>query len=168
MQSEDYPFDPEVPVEETSGYLGHVFDDHDISLGPELDLLSEFDWKEYEMMASELDKLDRCLTMDIEGAVLSVSAKACFINEFIDGLPSVEAIYDCPPDQGPAGGSGYVFIENDGYQSDIPLIKQVSALREALEKDYEILRLEFVNDPDIQKYYKNSGLELPVRRKDVG
>jgi hypothetical protein len=74
------------------------------------------------------------------------------------------AIYDCPPDQGPAGGSGYVFVLRDNWQSDPPLSEQVSALRKALEKDYEILRQKYVNDPDIRKHYENGGLELPDKR----
>ena len=160
---DDYRFDPELPVEETPGYLGHVFDDF-LSFGSELQTLSEFDWRQYQSMAFDLDQLDRQLEFNLGGELLTIEADASQINEFLDELPSVVANYDCPPDQGPAGGSGYVFVLRDNWQSDPPLSEQVSALRKALEKDYEILRQKYVNDPDIRKHYENGGLELPDKR----
>ena len=103
--SEDI-FIEETPIEETSGYLGHIFDDY-LSFGPELEALSDFDWTQFESMAMDLAKLDRRLTMELDGKATAIEADASRKNEFLDKLPSVEATYECPPDQGPAGGSGY-------------------------------------------------------------
>jgi hypothetical protein len=159
-------FDPDLPIEETPGYLGHIFDDY-VSFDLDLISLSEFDWSEYSNMASEIDKLERCLTLNLIGTEISIIANASQINTFLDKLPSINAIYDCPPDQGPAGGSGYVFLLCDDWKSYAPLSEQISALREALEIDYEILRLEFIRDPEIQKYYEKNSLDLPVIRPSI-
>ena len=130
----DYPFDPEQPVEETPGYLGHIFDDY-ISFGSELAALSDFDWQGYANMALEIDRCDRCLSLDLGDTKFLVRADASRINEFLDQLPSVEAIYDCPPNQGPAGGSGYVFVIAENCPAPEKISQQAAALRKALEID---------------------------------
>ena len=165
-ENDPYPFDPDLEIEETPGYLGSVWDG-EVSFGPELILLSEFDWSEYSNMASEIDQLERCLTLNLDGTEISINADASQINTFMDELPSINAIYDCPTDQGPAGGSGYVFLLCDNWKSNAPLSEQISALREALEIDYEILRLEFIRDPEIQKYYEKNSLDLPGMRPSI-
>jgi hypothetical protein len=165
-ENDPYPFDPELPIEETPGYLGIIWDG-EVAFGPELILLSEFDWSEYSNMASEIYQLERCITLNLNGTEISIIADASQINTFLDELPSINAIYDCPPDQGPAGGSGYVFLLCDNWKSYAPLSEQISALREALETDYEILRLEFIRDPEIQKYYEQNGLDLPGMRPSI-
>jgi hypothetical protein len=165
-ENDPYPFDPDLPIEETSGYLGSIWDG-EVSFGPELELFSEFDWSEYSNMASEIDQLERCLTLNLDGTEISIIADASQINTFLDELPSINAIYDCPPNQGPAGGSGYVFLLCDNWKSYAPLSEQISALREALEIDYEILRLEFIRDPEIQKYYEKNSLDLPGMRPSI-
>ena len=157
--SED-TYDEGAPVEETPGYLGHVFDDY-LSFDPELEALSDFDWTQFEDMALELGKLERRLTLELDGKATAIRADANRINEFLDELPSVEAIYDCPPDQGPAGGSGYVFVAADGYTGPGRVEEHAKELRKALEMDYEILREEYVNDPELKKYYKDMNWELP-------
>jgi hypothetical protein len=60
-ENDPYPFDPELPIEETPGYLGIIWDG-EVAFGPELILLSEFDWSEYSNMASEIYQLERCIT----------------------------------------------------------------------------------------------------------
>ena len=50
-------------------------------------------------------------------------------------------MYDCPPDQGPAGGSGYVFFKVDGY-SDQDVLNEANELYKALRSDYELLEAE--------------------------
>jgi hypothetical protein len=160
-ENDETSFDEETPIEETPGYLGHIFDDY-LSFGPGLQALSDFDWKEYQNMAMELDKLDRRLTLELNGEEKTISGDACSINDFLDELPTVEAIYDCPPGQGPAGGSGYVFIVADGFAGPGERVEEhAKSLRKALETDYEILREEYVNDPELQKYYKDRDWELP-------
>lgn len=135
-------FDPEVAIEETPGYLGHIFDGY-VSFGPELRLLGEFDWENYCNIASELDVFERTLNLDLAGDSLTFKADPSCVNEFLDKLPSIEAIYDCPKDQGPASGSGYVFVLKDNWRSNISLEEQVNSLREALELDYEKIQFEY-------------------------
>tara|TARA_Y100001934_G_C12189999_1_gene695930 strand:- start:548 stop:1036 length:489 start_codon:yes stop_codon:yes gene_type:complete len=147
--------DEETPIEETPGYLGHIFDDY-VSFGPKLEALSDFDWAQFESMATDLDKCDRCLTLKLNGKTTVFSADASRINEFLDELPSVDAIYYCPPDQGPAGGAGYIFVAAEDYVEE-----HAKELRKALEVDYEILREEYVNDPELRKYYEDRDWELP-------
>lgn len=153
-------YDEETPVEETPGYLGHIFDDY-LSFGPELEALSDFDWAQFEYMAEDLDKLDRRLNLVLDGKKKAIRADANRINEFLDELPSVEAIFDCPPDQGPAGGSGYVFVAAEGYTGPGRVQEHAKALRKALEMDYEILREEYVNDPELKKHYSDMNWDLP-------
>ena len=162
MSDDDYPFDPEQPVEATPGYLGHIFDDY-ISFGSELAALSDFDWQGYANMASEI-ACDRCLSLDLGNTKFLVRADAYMINEFLDQLPSVEAIYDCPPNQGPGSGSGYVFVIAEHCPAPEKISQEAAALRKALEIDYETLRSEFVSDPEIQKWYSDRGLDLPQPR----
>ena len=157
--SED-TYDDETPVEETPGYLGHIFDDY-LSFGPELEALSDFDWKQFGHMAEELDRLARRLNLELDGKTTAINADANRTNEFLDELPSVVAIYDCPPDQGPAGGSGYVFVADEGYAGPGRVELHAKALRKALETDYEILREEYVNDPELKKYYSDMNWDLP-------
>ena len=160
-ENESYEFDPDVQVEMTPGYLGYVFDDY-FKFGPELETLFSFDWKQYESMAIELKKDNRHLVVDLGDQKIDVKADAFKINEFLDHLPSVEAIYDCPQDQGPAGGSGYVFVASNSYYLEHDKIRSHAvALKKALEEDYEILRQEFISSPEIQKYYQEHGIELP-------
>jgi hypothetical protein len=141
-------------------YLGHIFDDY-IAFDHELGVLSDFEWKEFENMASELDELDRCLTLEIDGKEIAIRADASRINEFLDELPTVEAIYDCPPDQGPAGGSGFVFVAAESYAGSGKTEEHAKALRTALEVDYESLREKYVRNPELQKYYRDRDWELP-------
>ena len=99
----------------------------------------------------EMMKENRHLVLDL-GDKIEVEADASMMNEFLDHLPSVEAIYFCPPDQGPASGAGYVFVTTGIYREEI-IRSHAVALKKALEEDYEILRQDFVSDPEIQKYY---------------
>jgi hypothetical protein len=159
--------DPNAPVEETPGYLGHTFDS--ISEGfsnfkRELSLIAEFDWEGYENMAVELGVHTRSLTVKLLSGKVKVVSSAGDIGGFLKALPSIDVIEAKGFDQGPASGSGSVFVWSEDHAKQFTLSSQVNALRSALENDYEELRLAFVSDPDIKKAYSDSGKELPVAR----
>lgn len=141
---EESELDDPIPVEETPGYVGHVFDG-DFMAGEELKSLSDFDWSFYSIMADEFDKQDRKLVFKDKGSTLELIVDATSIEDIIGSLPSVEALYDCPPDQGPAGGSGYIFVVANGF-SITDVLGAASALKKALDADFEDLRSEYQDD----------------------
>jgi len=57
----------------------------------------------------------------------------------------VAAIYDCPPDQGPAAGAGYIFVIDDGYTL-AEATAAATILRSALDADLLALQTEFDAD----------------------
>jgi hypothetical protein len=83
------------------------------------------------------------------------------LNHPLTVRPPHVPVYDCPPDQGPAGGSGYIFVGADAYAGLGSVEEHAKTLRKALEIDYEILREKYVNDPELQKYYRDRDWELP-------
>ena len=133
--------DDEVPVEETPGYVGNVFD-NEFMAGEELKPLQGFDWSTYGIVADELGMEERELTILSQGKIIDVAADVRNIQEIVELLPTVEAIYDCPPNQGPAGGSGYVFVLADGKSID-DVRDEAAALRLALEIDLRTLQAKY-------------------------
>ena len=126
-----------IPVEELPGYVGNMWDGH-VMLDASLGKLADLDWSEYGMLADELGEAERKLSIHIDGKVLNIEGEAWYPQVFIDQVPSVNAIYDEPPDQGPAAGSGYIFIAEDGF-SDDQIVAHSNALFEAL--DYHLKRI---------------------------
>ncbi|WP_170773966.1 hypothetical protein [Ruegeria lacuscaerulensis] len=105
MTGAEDAFDDETPVEETQGYVGHIFDDF-IDFGEGLKPLEEFDFSFYGIMADELGLSERKLEVDFGNGSTSISFEAYSLNEIVETILAVEAIYECPANQGPAGGSG--------------------------------------------------------------
>lgn len=140
LKYEDENGDP-VPVEETPGYVGNVFDG-EFMPGEELRVLGDFDWTTYATMADELGKTERKLKIELPKGQIEIRADAWDLDQIIEQLPAIEALYDCPPDQGPAAGSGYVFIVGDGWEAK-DVEAQSAALRQALDKDLKGLELEY-------------------------
>src|SRR5438045_1402522 len=102
MDDDDYDY--ETPVEETPGYIGYVFD-REFTAGEGLAPLQDFDWSKYTLMAVELDKTARNLVIQVGVNKLEINTDASSIEGLVGALPSVVAVFDCPPSQGPAGGS---------------------------------------------------------------
>lgn len=136
--NEDYDYD--TPVEETPGYLGHRFDEF-IVFDEVLRPLEGFDFPEYASLADELDALQRRLEIDFGDGPTVISFDAYAIHEIVASIPSVDAIYDCPPDQGPAGGSGHIFVFN-GVQTLVEVTVAAKALRSVLNSDLTALQAE--------------------------
>ena len=70
-------------------------------------------------------------------------------------------------DLGPGGDSGVVFVLSDQHDKQFSLSPLTNGLRNALEEDYEGLRLVFISDPEIQKSYALSGESLPESRNYI-
>ena len=133
--------DYETPVEETPGYVGHIFDDF-IGFDEGLQPLEGFNFSLYGMMADELDCPDRQLEVDFGDGSTSISFEAFSLNEIVGSIPSVDAIYDCPPNQGPAGGSGYIFVLRDGCTVEESIVAAKS-LRSALDSDFRVVQAAY-------------------------
>ncbi len=135
-----------IPVELLPGYVGSMWDGH-VMLDASLGKLADFDWNEYGMLADELGETERKLSIHIDGKVLNIEGEAWYPQVFIDQLPSVNAIYDEPPDQGPAAGSGYIFIAEDGF-SDDQILAHGNALCKALCIDLKFINEAINNQPE--------------------
>jgi hypothetical protein len=136
---EDENGDPIMP-HDLPGYVGMIFDG-EMDLSSALGDLGKFPWDEYYMLADELQMAERKLSLPLKTKTYKIESEAWYPEAFIGGLPSVVAVYDCPPDQGPAGGSGYVFFKVDGY-SDQDVLNEANELYKALRSDYELLEAE--------------------------
>lgn len=139
MNDEDYDY--ETPVEETPGYLGHLWDEF-IVFDEGLKPLEGFDFRRYAGLADEVDALNRKFEIDFGDGPKVISFDAYSIHEIVGSIPFVDAIYDCPPDQGPAAGAGHIFVIDEGYT----LAEATAAamiLRSALDADFLRLQTEF-------------------------
>ncbi len=138
MSDEDHS---DIPVEETPGYVGHIFDEFMI-FSDGLLPLKGFDFHLYGQMADELDALQRDKEVDFGAGPVKIRFDAYSIQEIVTSIPCVDAIYDCPPDQGPAGGAGHIFLLDEGA-----LLAQATAcaevLRAALDKDFKSLEVQY-------------------------
>ena len=141
MTGAEDSYDDETPVEETPGYVGHIFDDS-IDFGEGLKPLEGFDFSLYGIMADELGFPDRQLEVDFGNGPTGISFQAFSLNEIVEFIPAVDAIYDCPPNQGPAGGSGYIFILREGFTVE-ESVAAAKVLRSALDSDFRVVEVAY-------------------------
>jgi hypothetical protein len=135
------PFDNddyETPIEEYPGYIGYSWDRNFVP-GPELIALQDFDWNTYSEWIDEAGG-SRTIKVALEGEVLTLTFdRYDDIAHLLDQLPAVEVYKDDgPPDQGPAGGSGFVFVLKDDATLK-ELSEQITALRRSLDADFSLL-----------------------------
>lgn len=138
---EDEAYDYDTPIEETPGYLGHIFDGF-LSFSDGLKALDGFDFSLYGIMADELGQLDRQVEVQFDPGPVQLNFDAYSVSEIVGAIPLVAAVYDCPPGQGPASGSGYIFVLNDGATRS-ECERQAQIMRDALDEDFEKLRKEY-------------------------
>lgn len=136
MNDEDYDYG--TPVEETPGYLGHLWDEF-IFFDEGLKPLEDFDFRRYAGLANEVDALNRKLEIDFGDGPKVISFDAYSIHEIVGSIPFVDAVYDCPPDQGPAAGAGHIFVIDEGHTL-AEATAAAKTLRSALDAD--LLRLQ--------------------------
>lgn len=139
MNDEDNDYEP--PVEETPGYLGHLWDEF-IVFDEGLKPLEGFDFRRYAGLADEVDALNRKLEINFGDGPKVINFDAYSIHEIVGSIPFVEAIYDCPPDQGPAAGAGHIFVTDEGYTLT-EAAAAATILRSALDADLLRLQTEF-------------------------
>ncbi|MEP4700728.1 MAG: hypothetical protein ABJZ79_06195 [Parasphingorhabdus sp.] len=141
MTGTEDSYDDETPVEETPGYVGHIFDDF-IDFDEGLKPLEGFDFSLYGIMADELGFPDRQLEVDFGNGPTSISFEAFSLTEILEFIPAVDAIYNCPPNQGLAGGSGYIFVLREGFTVE-ESIAAAKALRSALDSDFRVVEATY-------------------------
>lgn len=126
---------------DTPGYLGHIFDDF-IDFSTTLKPLGSFDFSHYGEMADELGLAQRTLEIDFGSGRAQINFDACALNEIVEAMPSVEAIYDFPPDQGLASGSGYIFVLRSGFTAE-QANAYAHSLRAILNDDYREIKAQY-------------------------
>ena len=93
-------------------------------------------------MADELGQHDREVEVQFVAGSSQVKFEAYSVSDIVGSIPAVLVVYDCPPGQGPASGSGHIFVLKDGaVLSDCE--RQAQDLRSALDEDFEKLRREY-------------------------
>ena len=131
LEPDDYS-DDEGP-EQIPGFLGLIFDGH-VAFEAALAPLSGFDFWTYAQLANELEAIDRRVLVDFGSGATELCFGADSVDQIVGAIPAVNALYDCPDHQGPAGGAGHVLVMADGF-SDIDVTRAALGLRAALDSD---------------------------------
>jgi hypothetical protein len=147
MHNDDV-FEDETPVDQIPGYVGIVFDDF-IEFTEGLTPLIGFDFRLYGIMADELDVLRRSVVVDFGSGPSTISFEAHSIHGIVSSIPCIEALYDCPSNQGPAGAAGHIFLLDEGTA----LAKATAcaqSLRVSLDEDFKSLEAQYgeLSKPD--------------------
>jgi hypothetical protein len=119
--------------EQIPGFLGLIFDGNaafEAALAP----LKGFDFWTYAQLADELEAVERCIVVDFGSGATELCFQADSVDQIVGAIPAVDALYDCPDHQGPAGGAGHVLVMADGF-SDIDVTRAALGLRAALDSD---------------------------------
>lgn len=135
-------FESETPVEELPGILGYQWDDFDfVSLSEATSSLTADLVRDFDEQASYLTKnLPVKVRVGLAEIDVAVEPGERLIG-LLDALPAVDVLIDCPPDQGPSGGAGYLVFIADGHtleQAGQQIAAFVGAMEAALA---EIRRL---------------------------
>ena len=109
----------QTPIEELPGILGYQWDDFGfVALDPCLSAIAEIDLRELQeaQAVAEGFKLEvltsegfRIIEIDTYGPIFPIFGE----------LPSLAVEFDCPPNQGPAGGAGYLFFLAGSTTDDV-------------------------------------------------
>ena len=140
---DEYPFDTEKSLaEQVIGYLGCTWDGEIAEYEPPISSLCNFDFTEYFSLMDELELSERTVECKFARKRISMTIEACQeIHSIIDLLPAVDCMYDCPPDQGPAAGSGYIFSIGTNWHRRY-VKKQAEKLTQALTDDMFKMKAE--------------------------
>lgn len=139
---EDEFGDPILP-HDLPGYLGMIWDGQ-LDLSGSLGRLAGFDWDGYYYLFDELGITDRKIILNLSNTSSECEIEPWCHEAILGLLPCVAAVRDCPPDQGPASGSGYIFLKADGF-TDADVLFQANKLYDALNADFGILQAEESN-----------------------
>ncbi len=119
--------------EQIPGFLGLIFDGNaafEAALAP----LKGFDFWTYAQLADKSEAVERCIVVDFGSGATELCFQADSVDQIVGAIPAVDALYDCPDHQGPAGGAGHVLVMADGF-SDIDVTRAALGLRAALDSD---------------------------------
>jgi len=119
--------------EQIPGFLGLIFDGNaafEAALAP----LKGFDFWTYAQLADKSEAVERCIVVDFGSGANELCFDASSVEQIVAAIPAVDALYDCPDDQGPAGGAGHVLVMADGF-SDLDVTRAALGLRAALDSD---------------------------------
>lgn len=119
--------------EQIPGFLGLIFDG-DAAFEAALAPLSGFDFWTYAQLADELEAVERCVVVDFGSGATELCFDARSVEQIVGAIPAVDALYDCPDDQGPAAGAGHVLVMTDGF-NDSDVTRGALSLRVALDAD---------------------------------
>ena len=108
----------QIPYEELPGILGYKWDDHDfVVLDPCVSSIAQIDLRALQE-AIDIDEFfiefqtiegRRKIEIDWYGAIFPIFGE----------LSSLAVVLDCPPDQGPGGGAGYLFFLAGSTTDDV-------------------------------------------------
>ena len=101
-----------------------------------------FDFDLYGEMADELGIAQRTLEIDFGNGRTQINFDACASNEIVEAIPSVQALYDYPPNQGLASGSGYIFVLRSGFTLE-ETNAYAHSLRATLDSDYGEIKAKY-------------------------
>lgn len=119
------------PVEELPGILGYQWDSDDfVVLDPCLSAIVEINLRELEE-AREIAEGFKIEVLTSEGLKIIEIDTYGSICPIFGELPSLAVKLDCPPDQGPAGGSAYLFFLAGPTTDDVK--REVDAFCAALK-----------------------------------
>ena len=115
------------------GYLGLIWDGQATFESP-LAPLDGFDFWNYAQLGHELEETGRRLVVDFGSGSAELRFEVDEVEEINGAIPGVEAIFDCPDDLGPAGGSGHLLVLASGFTA-ADVTQAALTLRAALESD---------------------------------
>ena len=147
IADDEYPFDTEKPLaEQLIGYLGCTWDGEIAEYEPPISSLCNFDFTEYFSLMDELELTERTIECKLARQSISITIEAWHeLHAIIDLLPAVDCMYDSPPGQGPAAGSGFIFTIGPNWHSrDVK--KQAEKLTNVLADDMSKMKAELAQD----------------------
>lgn len=109
-------FDLDTPVEELPGILGYQWDDFDfVSLSEATQNITADFVRDFDEQAAYLPKrIDSKVDLGSEEIDVAVEPGERLMG-LLGVLPAIDVQIDCPPGQGPAGGSGYLIFLAGGH-----------------------------------------------------
>ena len=109
----------QTPLEELPGILGYQWDDFDfVVLDPCISAIAEIDLRELQE-AQEVAEGFKLEVLTSEGLkIIEIDTYGPIFRIFGE-LPSLAVEFDCPPNQGPAGGAGYLFFLAGSTTDDV-------------------------------------------------
>ena len=125
-------------IEEFEGILGYLFNYETLALGPELQILSDFDFINYGLIAEESCTEERCLQLQLDGKQKELKFNPLKIHTIFEALPSIDVAYNFPVGQVMTSSGAYEFYLNKGHQySDVAT--HVAGLKKQLIIDFQFI-----------------------------